>query len=57
MYHNNTDYYIFELVQSSKDIQFVKNKMNKFNDNILNIINNTDINIYKKKFKKTIRIT
>lgn len=52
MYHNNTDYYIFELVQSSKDIQFVKNKMNKFNDNILNIINNTDINIYKKSLKK-----
>jgi insulysin len=52
MYHNNTDYYIFESVQSSKDIQFVKNKMNKFNDNILNIINNTDINIYKKSLKK-----
>ena len=52
MYHNNTDYYIFESVQSSKDIQFVKNKMNKFNDNILNIINNTDMNIYKKSLKK-----
>lgn len=52
IYRKENDYYIFQLVQSSKDIQFVKNKMNKFNDNILNIINNVDINIYKKTFKK-----
>ena len=52
MYHKENDYYILEIVQSSKDIQFVKDKMNKFNDNILNIINNIDINIYKKTYKK-----
>ena len=54
IYRKENDYYIFELVQSSKDIQFVKDKMNKFNDNILNIINNVDIDKYRDTLKKQI---
>ena len=43
-----------ETVQSSKDIKFIKDKMNKFNDNILNIINNSDIDKYRDTLKKQI---
>ena len=41
-------------MQSSKNIQFIKDKINKFNDNIFNIINNIDIDIYKTTLKKQI---
>ena len=54
MQRKENDYYIIETVQSSKNIQFIKDKMNKFNDNILNIINNSDIDKYKETLKKQI---
>ena len=54
IYRKDNDYYIIETVQSSKDIKFIKNKMKKFNDNILNIINNSNIDNYKDTFKKQI---
>ena len=54
IYRKDNDYYILETVQSSKDIKFIKNKINKFNDNILNIINNSDIEKYRDTLKKQI---
>jgi len=43
--HINNYYYIYQKVQSNKDTNTIKKKINEFNKNIINIINDTNIDV------------
>jgi insulysin len=49
MYIDNI--YIIQKIQSEKDIDFIKTKLNEFNDKLIEYINNVDFDIYLNMYK------
>lgn len=50
----NNNYYIVQAIQSSNPIHTVISKINDFNKNLINILNNTDIELHKNSLKSMI---
>jgi len=47
----NNHYYIYQKVQSNKNIKIIKEKIKEFNKNIINIINNSDFDTFIKSVR------